>query len=151
MPQSDLQFIELEKIKLPLVNQFYKRVYKKGVANKTDACFALQGKEIICAAKLKMLDEHKLLTAVACDPIHRGQGYGSQLVAQILRLQQQPIYCFLSPYLRSFYIRLGFSECDMQTVPEIIKQKFNLYSKNRSLLLMHYSMTHLSENYTPSI
>lgn len=139
MPQSDLQFNELEKIKLPLINQFYKRVYKKGVANKTDACFILQGKAIICAAKLKMLDNHKLLTAVACDPSHRGQGYASQLVAQILLLQQQPIYCFLSPYLRDFYLCLGFSECDIQTAPEIIRQKFSLYSQNRSLLLMRYS------------
>lgn len=146
MPQSDLQFIELEKIKLPLVNQFYKRVYKKGVANKTDACFILQGKTIICAAKVKMLDKHKLLTAVACDPRHRGQGYASQLIAQILHLQQHPIYCFSAPYLRIFYLRLGFSECDIQTTPEIIRQKFNLYSQNRSLLLMRYSSKNVNNN-----
>jgi N-acetylglutamate synthase-like GNAT family acetyltransferase len=136
---SDCQFIELETVKLPLVNQFYKRVYKKGLARKGDAVFILKQKAIICSAKLKKLGNQQLLTGVACDPQYRGQGFASQLIKNILLLQQQPIYCFPYAHLQSFYSQLGFVLIDSQTTPEIISQKFYAYSKNRALILMIFS------------
>ncbi|WP_028863199.1 GNAT family N-acetyltransferase [Psychromonas aquimarina] len=139
MQSSDLQFIELEKLKLPLVNQFYKRVYKKGLAGKDEAVFVLKGKQIICSAKLKTLDKHQLLTGVACDPDHRGKGYASLLITKILLLHKQVIYCFPYAHLHSFYSQLGFILVDTQAAPEIIGKKYYSYSKNRDLLLMLYS------------
>ena len=139
MQLSDCQFIELETVKLPLVNQFYKRVYKKGVASKDETVFILKDKEIICSAKLKTIDKKLLLTGVACDPEFRGEGYASQLIKQLLLLQEQPVYCFPYAHLQPFYSQLGFIEADSQSVPEIISQKFYTYSKNRDLLLMVYS------------
>ena len=136
---SDLQFIELEKLKLPLVNQFYKRVYKKGLASKDEAVFILKGKEIICSGKLKTLGNQLLLTGVACDAKFRGQGYASLLIEKILLVQKQPVYCFPYAHLQAFYSRLGFVHVDTQMPPEIIKKKFYSYSKNRELLLMVYS------------
>ncbi len=138
MQPSDLQFIELEKLKLPLINQFYKRVYKKGLASKDEAVFILKDKEVICCAKLKTLDEQLLLTGVACDPKHRGKGYASLLINKILLVQTQSIYCFPYAHLQSFYSQLGFVLVDSQTVPEIIGKKHYSYSKNKKLLLMVY-------------
>lgn len=132
------QFIVLESIKFPIANQFYKRVYKKGIAGRNEAVFILKENEIICAAKLKTLEKQKLLTGVACDPKYRGQGFSSQLIKKILSLQNQPIYCFPYTHLQGFYSRLGFSLIDPQTTPEIISQRFTLYTKNRTLLLMVY-------------
>ena len=141
MQLSDCQFIELETVKLPLVNQFYKRVYKKGVASKDETVFILKDKEIICSAKLKTIDKKLLLTGVACDPEFRGQGYASQLIKQLLLLQEQPVYCFPYTHLLPLYSQLGFVQIEPQIVPEIISQKFYSYSKNRDLLLMVYSQS----------
>ena len=132
----DCQFIKLEPIQLPLINQFYKRVYKKGIARKNEAIFILKQKEIICSAKLKTIDTHTLLCGVACDPQFRKQGYATQLIDAILARQVQPVYCFPYSYLCSFYAQLGFIPMDLQMVPDIIRQKYLTYSKNRSLLLM---------------
>ena len=139
MQPPDIQFIELEKTKFPLLNQFYKRVYKKGVACKDERVFILKEKEIVCSGKLKTLDKQLLLTGIACAPEFRGQGYASLLIKKILFLQAQPVYCFPYAYLQPFYSRLGFVETGSQTVPDIISQKFYAYSKNRDLLLMVYS------------
>lgn len=138
MQPSDLQFIELEKAQLPLLNQFYKRVYKKGRASKDERLFILKEKEIICGGKVKTLDKQHLLTGVACAPELRGQGYASRLIEKILLLQEQPLYCFPYAHLQPFYARIGFVDADRQRTPDIIKQKFHSYSKNRELLLMVY-------------
>ncbi|WP_019613612.1 GNAT family N-acetyltransferase [Psychromonas ossibalaenae] len=139
MQETQLQFIELEKIKYPLVNQFYKRVYKKGLAGKNEAVFALKDKQIICSAKLKTLGEHQLLTGVACDPEHRGKGYASQLITKILLSHKRVIYCFPYAHLKSFYSQLGFVPAEQHTVPEVISSRYSSYSNNRDLLLMIYS------------
>ncbi|MCW8996810.1 MAG: GNAT family N-acetyltransferase [Psychromonas sp.] len=135
---SYLQFIKLERVKFPLVNQFYKRVYKKGQARKAEAVFILKNTEIICAAKLKGVDGQLLLSGVACEPKQRGQGYASLLIKKVLLLQKQPVYCFPYTHLLHFYTQLGFIEIDLESVPDIISKKFNAYSKNRKLLLMVY-------------
>ena len=136
---ADLKFIELDKLQLPLANQFYKRVYKKGVASKDETVFILKDQEIICSAKLRRLDKQLLLTGVACDAEHRGQGYASQLIAKLLLLQKQPVYCFPYLHLQRFYSRLGFVDADPQQAPEIVAKKFYSYSKNRKLQLMVYN------------
>ena len=133
------QFIELEKIKYPLVNQFYKQVYKKGIASKNESVFILWQKEIICSAKLKKLESHLLLTGVACLPEFRSQGYASLLIKKLLHLQQQAVYCFPYAHLELFYKKLGFVTLDTNDCPEIIRARFNKYRQNRELLLMVYS------------
>lgn len=138
---KNLQFIELEKIKYPLVNQFYKQVYKKGVASKNESVFILWQKEIICSAKLKKLDDHLLLTGVACQPEFRGQGYASQLISNLLSLQEQAVYCFPYAHLELFYRKLGFVTLDTNDSPEIIQIRFNKYRQNRELLLMVHSIS----------
>ena len=135
----DYQFIELEAIQLPLVNRFYKQVYKKGLARNNETVFILKNKTIICSAKLKNIDNHKLLTGVACDPLYRSQGCASQLIKQLLQQQLQPIYCFPYPHLQHFYSRLGFVQVDPQTTPLMVKQKFETYKRRRTLLMMVFT------------
>jgi N-acetylglutamate synthase-like GNAT family acetyltransferase len=140
LQDNGLQFIELEKIKYPWVNKFYKQVYRKGMASKNEAVFILKDKRIICAAKLTTLDGHLLLTGVACDPSLRGQGYASRLIATLLLLQEQPVYCFPYPRLGHFYQQLGFQPVDSSdNIPASISSRFLLYRKKQDLLLMVYS------------
>lgn len=139
MSDQNLQFIELEEIKYPLVNQFYKRVYKKGLARKNEAVFVIKNPEIICSGKLKRLDQQLLLTGIACDPDYRGEGYASLLIKKMLHLQQQEVYCFPYQHLLKFYTQLGFVCVEPLLAPDVISNKFKSYSKNKTLLLMCYS------------
>lgn len=139
MLNSSYHFIKLEKIKYPLVNQFYKRVYKKGIAGKNEAVFIIKNAhQIICSAKLKSIEEHLLLTGVACDPNFQHQGHASQLIKQLIMQQEQPIYCFPYPHLQPFYLRLGFTKIQINQAPEMIKQRFVRYQQHRTLFLMVY-------------
>jgi len=91
MIANSLLFCQLEKQQTPLVNQFYKRVYKKGMANKSDQVFVLKDQEIRCAARLKAIQGALLLTGVACAIEYRGKGLASLLINNILNLQTQDI------------------------------------------------------------
>jgi len=137
MADSKTHFSELEKLKYPLVNQFYKRVYKKGIAGKNESVFVLRSEqEIICSAKLKSIDNHLVLTGVACDPFYQHQGYASQLIKQLLAQKQQPIYCFPYAHLEHFYLCLGFVFLPLEEAPEEIQIRFTRYQQHRNLLLM---------------
>jgi len=137
MLDSSYQLIALEKMKYPLVNQFYKRVYKKGIAGKNEAVFILRDEQqIICSAKLKSIEASLLLTGVACDPDYQHQGYASQLVKQLLAQQQEPIFCFPYPHLEAFYQQLGFNHLTVEEAPEAIQTRILRYRQHRELLLM---------------
>lgn len=139
MLATPCQYIELEKVKYPLVNHFYKRVYKKGTAGKNERVFILRNeKQIICSAKLKLLEDNALLTGVACDPQFQHQGYASLLVKKILANNKETIYCFPYAHLERFYLQLGFVLLPVEDAPEAIKNRFNRYQENRDLLLMIY-------------
>lgn len=139
MTDSNTQFIALEKLKYPLVNQFYKRVYKKGIAGKNEAVFILRNnQEIICSAKLKSVDEQLLLTGVACDEKYQHQGYASLLINKLLQTKNQSVYCFPYPHLAAFYLRIGFTPLLVEDAPASIQQRFTRYQENRDLLLMIY-------------
>ena len=137
MLDSKCHFIELEKVKYPLVNQFYKRVYKKGIAGKNEAVFILKNEQqIICSAKLKSIEQELLLTGVACDSHYQHQGYASLLVTKLLQIQEQSIYCFPYPHLKGFYQQLGFTLLTLEEAPKPIQQRFTRYLQHRELLLM---------------
>lgn len=142
MLDSSCQFIELEKLKYPLVNQFYKRVYKKGIAGKNETVFILKKElQIICSAKLKSIEAVLLLTGVACDNNYQHQGYASTLVKQLLEIQQQYIFCFPYPHLEAFYLQLGFNHLAINEAPKAIQQQFSSYQQHRNLLLMIYKQS----------
>lgn len=136
MHTDNTQFLKLDKVKYPLVNQFYKRVYKKGMASKGDSVFVLQDTDIICSAKLKQLDTYLILTGVACDPQYRGKGYATHLLTKLLSLHTETIYCFPYRYLSGFYEQLGFIEVSSNEVPLIISERFNKYNPKNTLRLL---------------
>ncbi|TEW53867.1 N-acetyltransferase [Psychromonas sp. RZ22] len=136
MDLNSLQFEQLQKQQTPLVNQFYKRVYKKGVANKNDHVFILKNQQILCAARLKEVQGELLLTGVACAPDVRGKGIASLLIKKILHLQTQAIYCFPYPHLQSFYQQLGFELYSPEQLPERLNMRYQGYNSHKPLLCM---------------
>jgi len=136
MDLNSLLFTQLERQQIPLVNQFYKRVYKKGIAKKNEQVFVLKGQRILCTARLKDLKGELLLTGVACLDEVRGQGIASLLVKKLLSLQAQTIYCFPYPHLQHFYQKLGFTLCPLEKLPEDIAIRFQRYNERKPLLCM---------------
>ena len=136
MIPNSLLFCQLEKQQTPLVNQFYKRVYKKGMANKSDQVFVLKDQEIKCAARLKEIQGSLLLTGVACTPESRGKGLASFLISNILNLRTQAIYCFPYPHLEIFYQQLGFTCCEPEQLPEALNARYQGYNSRKPLLCM---------------
>jgi N-acetylglutamate synthase-like GNAT family acetyltransferase len=138
MLDENIQFIALDKLQYPLVNQFYKKIYKKGIANRDESVFVLKEKTIICSAKLKTLGDQLLLTGVASAPEVRGRGYASYLIKKILAQQSRSLYCFPYKHLAAFYLQLGFVPIQAEAAPEIINKLFARYNHKKTLLLMCY-------------
>ena len=123
MQSSQIQFIELEKIKYPLINQFYKQFYKKGSASKDEAVFILKRQTILCSVKLKTLDQALLLTGVATAANERGKGYASLLISKLMLQSSAPVYCFPYRHLEKFYQQLGFKQLAIEQAPKSISKK----------------------------
>ena len=139
MDFNSLQFRQLQKHEIPLVAPFYKQVYKKGAANKSDHVFILKAQQILCAARLKEVQGHLLLTGVACAEKYRGQGLASLLITNLLTLQQQDIYCFPYPHLQTFYQQLGFELSPAELLPAPLALQYQRYHRHQTLLSMVYS------------
>jgi len=139
MDLKPLNYSQLDKQQIPLVNQFYKRVYKKGVANKADQVFVLQDTKIRCAARLKAIDELLLLTGVACEPERQGNGLASLLINKVLSTQQQDVYCFPYIHLGEFYQALGFTLCHIEQLPDAVATRYQKYNRHNTLLCMVYA------------
>ena len=134
----ELQFVVVDKIKYPLVNLFYKKFYKKGIASKNESVFVLQHKQIVCCAKLLPFDTYSLLTGVACHEAYQRQGYATQLLTKVLALHTETIYCFSYRHLTPFYNKLGFTLvlATEETTPQRVRDKFAIYNKKNSLQLL---------------
>ncbi|MDA7746970.1 GNAT family N-acetyltransferase [Psychromonas sp.] len=136
MDLNTLQFKQLDRLEIPLVNHFYKQVYKKGLANKSDQVFVLKKQTILCAARLKEIQGECLLTGVACAPEARKKGLASLLINKIINQQEQKIYCFPYPHLQHFYQQLGFELYDASLLPEKLAFQYQSYIKSKPLLCM---------------
>jgi N-acetylglutamate synthase-like GNAT family acetyltransferase len=138
LQKSKIQFIELEKIKYPLINQFYKQFYKKGLARKDESVFILKHHSIISSVKLKNVNQALLLTGVVTAPDQRGKGYASLLINKLLQHRATTIYCFPYVHLEKFYLQLGFKQLPIEDAPEAISKQFQVYNSKQTLLLMCY-------------
>ena len=141
MDVKTFQCSQLDKLQIPLVNQFYKQVYKKGLANKSEQVFVVKAKQIVCAARLKAVDGSLLLTAVACDPAYRQQGLASQLIWYILSMQTESVYCFPYPHLKGFYQQLGFQLLAADQLPAKLAEQYARYNNRSPLLSMSVNVS----------
>lgn len=138
MDPSSLQFINLAKADIKLVNHFYKQTYKKGMAKKNDQIFVLKGQEILCAARIKNVAGAQLLTGVTCAEHVRQQGLASYLIKQVLKQQTEILYCFPYPHLANFYQTLGFLLITPEQLPEELALAYTKYNQRKPLLIMAY-------------
>ena len=139
---NDLIFEKIDKIQIPVINQFYKAHYKKGLAKKSDWVFTIRlasSNQLVACAKIKHIEDQMLLTGVVCDPAFQHQGIASYLIKEIQTFideDSKPLYCFPYPHLEIFYLRLGFIQSTK--AQQSIKSLHQTYTVNKPLLLLKY-------------
>lgn len=130
----------------PELGRFYKRNGHKGRIQPEDECHWLsKDKQILTVARLSSLSNGQLLRGLWVDKLHRGKGYGSQLLQQI---QQQvsplhPLYCLAFTHLEDFYQQHGFIKVtepgqnpDLQ---QLLKKQETYAKRGNTTLLMIYT------------
>ncbi|GAB3479073.1 GNAT family N-acetyltransferase [Marinomonas epiphytica] len=125
----------------PLVKKFYQEHYPSGKPNKADPIWAIRHNgKVICAVRLKQIETHQLLTAMATASEHRGQGIG-HIMLNGLTAQQvlKNCYCFSLPHLTRFYQQHHFQEISATQLPAELRSRFVAYTQHgRQLIPMQY-------------
>lgn len=138
---ANLTFEQLEPIKLPLVQRFYKQYYPSAKPKRDEEIFVAKVDNIICAAvRYRNIDGFNLLTGLAVAHEHRLKGIGHQLCLHSLPLVRNPkIYCFAFEDLESYYQKIGFETCDSSSLPAPLKGPFERYTQSgKQLIAMQY-------------
>ncbi|RYY74947.1 MAG: N-acetyltransferase [Gammaproteobacteria bacterium] len=147
---KNLNFEIVSAARLPLVNQFYSSCRYKVKCGKSDRVYTLRfGGKIIAAARFLVQKSGYLLLRNLCvAPDMRNQGIATRLLTKALHdlLVTNPIncYCFALPYLKNFYLSLGFeyfSSEDLlqEQVPEdIVEMYIRNCTRKRGWILMGY-------------
>ncbi|MAF17669.1 MAG: GNAT family N-acetyltransferase [Marinomonas sp.] len=140
--KSVINAIPVDPIWFPLVKKFYQAFYPSGKPNKAEPLWVIKdGANILCAVRLKPLDQCLLLTGLVTHPRHRNQGIAGQLLQTISeQLTRQPSYCLNTPELTPFYTRHGFTEVtDEALLPSELRSRLQRYRiKQPRLIAMQY-------------
>lgn len=141
MKTSYLIAEQVPSLWFPLVKKFYQEHYPSGKPNKADPIWAIREKgKILCALRLKQMDNSQLLTGMVTEPNHRHLGLGSHLINGIHHaLSEKPTYCFAFTHLVSFYNANHFTTISAEMLPEELESRFKAYTaQGRDLTPMRY-------------
>jgi len=131
---------QVELIRLPLVNRFYKASRYSAKAGRGEKVYVLkQGPRIVAALRLvPKPNGYYFLRSMCVDPALRGQGLGTRLLQGIAQeLAEFPCYCYPFEHLELFYGQIGFRRVDEGSVPDFIQDGFTrLLSSGRGVMLM---------------
>lgn len=128
----DLQLRQLPDSCRPLLGKFY-RAHRSHMRVPAGArCWVLWDREIVAGLCLRDLDEGHWLTGLLVAPGRRRQRLAQQLVTQVARTCERPIWLFCEPALGPFYQRLGFTEC--QALPPALAARLENYNRHKTLV-----------------
>jgi N-acetylglutamate synthase-like GNAT family acetyltransferase len=138
-----LEFEEIEAIKYPLIQRFYKQHYptaKPKRNEKTIIARAIISNEIVACVRFRQIEQYQLLTGMVVASEKRKQGLGNQLLAHCYANDLNPnVYCFAYTELEAFYRQHGFITCDADNLPPPLKVLFQRYTNSgKSLIPMQY-------------
>ena len=141
---SKLRFHQLEPLRFPLINRFYKAYYPAGKAKKDEIIWIGEdNKGIQACVRFKQFENFQLLTGMLVHPDLRSQGQGAALlIACKTQISTQPCYCFAFSYLESFYHSAGFVTLEDNQLPESLRTRINRYRQSgKSLTPMLYDQS----------
>ncbi|WEM42162.1 GNAT family N-acetyltransferase [Photobacterium sp. DA100] len=141
---SKLRFHQLEPLRFPLINRFYKAYYPAGKAKKDEVIWIGENnKGIQACVRFKQFDSYQLLTGMLVHPELRAQGHGMALLeASKEQLEASQCYCFAFSYLETFYQSSGFVVVTDSDLPEPLRSRIERYRQSgKSLTPMLYDQS----------
>jgi N-acetylglutamate synthase-like GNAT family acetyltransferase len=138
---SDVKIIELDPIRLPLIQKLYKAYYPSAKAKRQDLIYvAYIGTNIVGIVRFKTIDKWRLLTGLLVVPEYRNRGIAHQLVHFCQKnILTELDYCFAYQHLASFYAQHGFVNQALSNPPAQLLSLFERYTRSgKSLVLMRY-------------
>ncbi|SHO58029.1 GNAT family N-acetyltransferase [Vibrio quintilis] len=142
---NQLLFEQLDPIKIPLIQRFYKQHYPAGKAKKDElVIIAKDSQHHICAAvRFRNISPYQLLTGMTVATEKRQQGVAHQLLTfceqQILNEQ---VYCFALPYLEDFYRAHHFRSQKADELPGLVHTLYQRYTRQgKQLVPMKYILS----------
>jgi N-acetylglutamate synthase-like GNAT family acetyltransferase len=138
----NLQFEDLDSIKLPLLQRFYKHHYPSAKPKKNERVIVARHQAHLCAAvRFRPIDRYQLLTGMTVDESLREQGIGHQLLTYCeLNVLDEQVFCFSFPWLETFYQQHNFQTLAVNTLPNSLKVLFQRYENSgKKLIPMQYT------------
>lgn len=129
---NNLTIKELEAIKLPLVNKFYKDHYPSGKAKKNETIYvAYYQLEIAATVRFRNVERYRLLTGMLVAPNCRGKGIAHDLLNYCHEnVLKETDYCFSYQHLTELYRSHGFTSLQPDDLPSQLQQLFIRYSNS---------------------
>lgn len=90
--------------------------------------------EIVAAHNLRPVTGGQWLAGLFVAPAVRRRGVATALLAHSLAERPEAIWLFCHPELRSFYVQLGFADCNQ--LPTELAERLARYQRSKSLLSM---------------
>ncbi|SDA64808.1 Acetyltransferase (GNAT) domain-containing protein [Pseudomonas sp. NFPP33] len=126
-------FRHLSRQLRPLVDKFYRDHRSPMRSQAGDELWVAQSaNQIVAALSLRPLAGGQWLTGLFVAPALRRQGMAAALLNHSLALHPEPVWLFCHPELRSFYLRLGFEDC--QSLPTELDERLTRYQRTKSLI-----------------
>ncbi|CAM3858160.1 N-acetylglutamate synthase [Vibrio aerogenes CECT 7868] len=135
---NQLLFEQLDPIKIPLIQRFYKQHYPSGKAKKDEqVIIAKDNQHQICAAvRFRHISNYQLLTGMTVATEKRQQGIGHQLLTFCeQRILHEQVYCFALAHLKDFYTTHHFRYQEPDTLPEAIRTLYFRYTRQGKVLI----------------
>ncbi len=144
---SEVNFQQIESIKIPLIKPIYKAFYPSAKPKKNEQIIVgYKQQQIICVVRFRPIERYSLLTGMLVIPAYRQQGIANQLLTfcQAHHLSENS-FCFAYQHLESLYKSVGFRVIEVEQLPNSLQQLFIRYTgSGKKLLPMRYLPTVLT-------
>lgn len=140
MLSAPLTVAQVEPLRYPLIDRFYKACRYPGKAARGELIFQVASEgQILGAVRLTpMQDGWLFLRSMCIHPDWRGQGIGQALLQGLLpTLNRHPCYCFPFSHLQAFYAQAGFKPGEDIAAPDFMTDALQAYRRQgRDIVLM---------------
>lgn len=129
-----MHYYELDPIRRPLLDKFYKDQRSSMRSSGTGRCWVAKDRQIVAGLNLTPVESGHWLTGLHVARDRRGQGIARHLIQTAHDTCAGPLWLFCEPALLGFYMRLDFTEAT--TLPALLDQRLTRYRQTKALLAL---------------
>ena len=133
---------QLDPIKLPLITRLYKAHYPSAKLKKEELTIVgYVDDDLVCVARLRTLENYRLLTGMLVIPSYRGSGLAHQIMSYCKdSILAKGDFCFAYAHLEKFYAKHNFKTIEPEQLPKHLRVMFERYSHKKKLVAMAYQL-----------